>query len=439
MGNTQDKIKRTVFALADCNNFYVSCERVFDPSLEEEPVVVLSNNDGCIVARSNEAKALGIPMGAPAFRFRELFEKKSVRIFSSNYALYNSMSQKVMAILKTSAPLVEIYSIDEAFMDLSTLSPHHYDITAFTREIRQRIKRWTGIPVSIGTGPTKTLAKIANQVAKKKTELGGILDLGTLSEKQLDGILDKMDVEDIWGIGRKHAAFLRQHGIRTARDLKYAPADWIRKKLTIEGLRTVMELGGTVCIPFSERRPPRKQLMVSRSFGQKVTSFEELRETLAEFSTRAAEKLRREGLSAGKITVYIRTSLFGEGPKYHKSSFRDLEESTCYTPHIIGTATSLLKNIYRPGYEYKKSGIILSEIEESDRRQIGLFEDRQMAERQEGLMRSVDSINTLMGKDFIRPAATVNGERWKMKRSLCSARYTTSWDELPRVKMGKGI
>ena len=438
MDNTQDKMRRPLFALADCNNFYVSCERVFDPSLEGRPVVVLSNNDGCVVARSNEAKALGIPMGAPAFKFRELFARERVRIYSSNYALYSSMSEKVMSILETSAPRVEIYSIDEAFLDLTSLSRDRYDITAFTREIREKIKQWTGIPVSIGTGPSKTLAKVANHVAKKKESLGGVLDLSAFSESQLDRILGKVDVGDLWGIGRKYASFLGKYNIRTARDLKYAPRDWVRKNLTVEGLRTGRELEGISCIPFSEKRPIRKQLMVSRSFGEKVASFEELRETLAEFSTRAAEKLREEELSAGRITIYIRTSLYGERPKYHNSCSVDLEEGTFYTPHIIETATALLKKIYRPGYEYKKSGIILSSIEKADRRQIGLFEDREQVTRRENLMRSVDSINALMGKDFIRPAVTVNDRKWKMKNSLGSAKYTTDWNELPRVKIGKG-
>jgi DNA polymerase V len=436
MDNTQNKMRRPLIALADCNNFYVSCERVFNPSLEGKPVVVLSNNDGCVVARSNEAKALGIPMGAPAFKFRDLFARNSVRSFSSNYALYSSISDKVMSILGSSAPRIEIYSIDEAFLDLTSLSRNRYDIMEFTRDIRKKIKQWTGIPLSIGTGPSKTLAKIANHVAKKEESLGGILDLGALTESQLDRILDKVDVGDVWGIGRKYASFLGNYGIRTALDLKYAPGDWVRKNLTVEGLRTAKELAGTCCIPFSEKKPVRKQLMVSRSFGEKVTSFEELRESLAEFATRAAEKLREEELSAGRITIYIRTSLYGNTPKYQNSSSVDLEEGTFYTPYIIETATSLLKKIYRQGYEYKKSGIILSGIEKAARRQIGLFEDRKEISRRENLMRSVDSINALMGKDFIRPAVTVNDRRWKMKNSLGSAKYTTDWDDLPRVKIG---
>jgi len=346
------------------------------------------------------------------------------------------MSDKVMSILESSAPRIEIYSIDEAFLDLTSLSRTRYDTREFTRGIREKVKQWTGIPLSIGTGPTKTLAKIANHVAKKKESLEGILDLGALTESQLDRILDKVDVGDVWGIGRKYASFLGKYGIRTALDLKDAPRDWIRKNLTVEGLRTAAELAGTCCIPFSEKRPVRKQLMVSRSFGEKVTSFEELRESLAEFATRAAEKLREEELSAGRITIYIRTSLYGNTPKYQNSSSLDLEEGTFYTPYIIETATSLLKKIYRQGYEYKKSGIILSGIEKSARRQIGLFEDRKEISRRENLMRSVDSINTIMGKDFIRPAVTVNDRRWKMKNSLGSAKYTTDWDDLPRVKIG---
>ncbi len=422
-----------VFGLADCNNFYVSCERVFDPSLEERPVVVLSNNDGCVIARSNEAKALGIPMGAPAFKYSGYFQKYGITVFSSNYTLYNNMSERVMSILSDSAPFIEIYSIDEAFLDFSTL--HRFHMPSFCGEIREKIRSWTGIPVSIGTGRTKTLAKIANRIAKKDKSTGGIFNMERSSENDLDMILARIDVGDIWGIGKKYAQVLRKSNINTAKDLKYAPDDWILKHLTVDGLRTVTELRGRVCIPFMEKRPARKQLVVSRSFGKDVTDLDEISESVSEFASRAAEKLRKEGLTASSIAVFIQTNPFRNDPQYHNISSIKLPAGTSYTPEIVRTAIRLLKKIFRLGYSYKKSGVILSDIGETDTRQIGLFEKSKDIDRHQNLMKTIDTINTEMGKNFIRPAITLNKHRWEMRSSFRSSRYTTNWDELPSVRI----
>ncbi|SRR6056297_30194 len=422
-----------IFGLADCNNFYVSCERVFDPSLEERPVVVLSNNDGCVIARSNEAKAMGIPMGAPAFKYREYFQKYGITVFSSNYTLYDNMSERVMSILADSAPFIEVYSIDEAFLDFSSLKRFH--MPSFCRDIREKIRSWTGIPVSIGTGRTKTLAKIANRIAKKDKSTGGIFNMERYCENDLDMILAVIDVGDIWGIGKKYAQFLRKSNINTAKDLKYTPDEWILKYLTVEGLRTTTELRGRICIPFREKRPARKQLVVSRSFGKDVTDLEEISESVSEFASRAAEKLRKEGLTASSIAVFIQTNPFRNDPQYHNISSIKLPAGTSYTPEIVQTAILLLKKIFRSGYSYKKSGVIFSEIGKTDTRQMGLFEKNKNIDRHQDLMRTIDTINTEMGKNYIRPAITLNRHRWEMKSSFRSSRYTTNWDELPSVRI----
>nr|HPI98870.1 Y-family DNA polymerase [Synergistales bacterium] len=259
-------MKEKIFALVDCNNFYVSCERVFDPSLKGSPVAVLSNNDGCVIARSEEAKKLGIPMGAPAFKYRDLFARQGVQVFSSNYSLYESMSGKVMSILRDSFPHVEIYSIDEAFLELTSMSG--FDLTDYSRKIRKKIDRWTGIPVSIGIGPTKTLSKTASRLAKKEKTFRGVLNL--LEHEDIDKVLAEVEVEDIWGVGRAYARLLRSRGILSARDLKYISDQWIQENMTVEGLRTVWELRGISIIPLCEIPPQRKQVVVSRSFGQEI-------------------------------------------------------------------------------------------------------------------------------------------------------------------------
>ncbi|MBN1334177.1 MAG: Y-family DNA polymerase, partial [Synergistales bacterium] len=334
-----------IFALVDCNNFYVSCERVFDPSLKGFPVTVLSNNDGCVIARSEEAKKLGIPMGAPAFKYRDLFARQGVHVLSSNYSLYDSMSGKVMSILKDSFPNLEIYSIDEAFLELTSLSG--LDLSDYSREIRKKIDKWTGIPVSIGIGPTKTLSKIANRLAKKKKAFGGVFNF--LEHGDTDNILAEVEVKEIWGVGRAYAKLLRSRGVFSARDLKYLSDQWIQENMTVEGLRTVWELRGRSIIPLCETPPPRNQVVVSRSFGREVQDMDTLMGTITEYTSRAAEKLRKEKACTSVISVFIQTNPFKETPQYSNIATSRLEIPTSYTPRLVDVAIGNLKRIFREG------------------------------------------------------------------------------------------
>ncbi len=305
-----------IFGLVDCNNFYVSCERVFDPALENRPVVVLSNNDGCIIARSQEAKALGIAMGTPFFEAREVIRRHKVAVYSSNYALYGDMSQRVMDLLDAFTPKIEIYSIDEAFLDLSGFG--NRDLAAYGREMRRRLKRWTGIPVSVGIAPTKTLAKLANHLAKTRADSDGVFDL--TQGGNLEKALNAVPVGDIWGIGRRYGAMLEGHGILNAYDLRGAGDKWIKQRMGVVGLRTVFELRGLSCIDLETRPPAKKTTTVSRSFHSAVESHGALADAVAAFAARAAEKLRRDGLVANRVTVFIRTGGFASTQAQYRNA-----------------------------------------------------------------------------------------------------------------------
>ncbi len=431
-GNLSDR-PLSIFALVDCNNFYVSCERVFDPGLKNIPVVVLSNNDGCVIARSNEAKALGIRMGAPAFKFRDLFDRHGVKVFSSNYSLYGDMSARVMSCLSSLVPDMEIYSIDEAFLLLNNLaqSPE-----AFAGRIRKTILRWVGIPVSIGIGPTKTLAKIANRFAKKHPEHGGVLDL-THNPGTAD-YLEQTDIEDIWGIGRRHALFLRSWNIKNALDLSTQDRDWVRSKMTITGLRTLLELQGVPCLSLEGSFVPNKTIISSRSFSRCVSSLDEIKEALAGYVTRAAEKLRAQRSVCSNVMVFVHTNRFRKDhPQYSCSGQTRLLSPTDYTPLLISSAHEVLEKIYKPGFGYKKTGVMLAGIEPGYRTQLTFFtpsENRRTKER--GIMKVMDRINSRWGRDTLKPAATGVGKKCKMRRKLLSPRYTTCWQELPVVRAG---
>lgn len=418
-----------IFALVDCNNFYVSCERVFDPSLKGFPVTVLSNNDGCVIARSEEAKKLGIPMGAPAFKYRDLFARQGVHVLSSNYSLYDSMSGKVMSILKDSFPNLEIYSIDEAFLELTSLSG--LDLSDYSREIRKKIDKWTGIPVSIGIGPTKTLSKIANRLAKKKKAFGGVFNF--LEHGDTDNILAEVEVKEIWGVGRAYAKLLRSRGVFSARDLKYLSDQWIQENMTVEGLRTVWELRGRSIIPLCETPPPRKQVVVSRSFGREIQDMDTLMGTITEYTSRAAEKLRKEKACTSVISVFIQTNPFKETPQYSNIATSRLEIPTSYTPRLVDVAIGNLKRIFREGYRYKKSGVILKDITRERELQTGLFSDMESLEKERRLMDALDRINKNLGRNNLKPASVLTEEDWQMKSSFRSPRYTTRWEELPEV------
>ena len=419
-----------VFALVDCNNFYVSCERVFNPKLEGKPVIVLSNNDGCAVARSEEAKAL-IPMGAPAHLYQDVIKKHNIAVYSSNYTLYSDMSERVMGILSQFTPEIEIYSIDEAFLNLTGFI--NYNLTEYAKEIRATVKKWTGIPTSIGIGSTKTLAKIANKLAKKNRMCGGVFDI-TAHPRQ-DDFLRSVDVEDIWGVGRQYANLLKRNGIHTAFDLKNAPDHWIKKNMSIVGLRTVWELRGIPCIELEEVAEPNKQIIRSRSFGKPVESLEELKEAVSAHASRASEKLREQGLVASYISTFIETNRFKpEDPQYGNSAGWNLPEPTAYSPELIRYAIANLERIYKQGYRYKRAGVVLMGLVPQDQIQLNLLHSARPYSRDKALMNSIDSINSHWGSDTIRLAASGIKQAWQMRRARLSRRFTTNWNELQNVK-----
>jgi DNA polymerase V len=416
-----------IFALVDCNNFYASCERVFNPRLEGKPVVVLSNNDGCIIARSNEAKALGIKMGEPLFQCEKLVAKHQVQVFSSNFSLYGDMSRRVMDTLALFAPEMEVYSIDEAFLHLTGIAA---DPAGYARTIRATVKKWVGIPVSIGVGPTKTLAKAAAKAAKKTPGHEGVFDITARTEETLAAI----EVEDIWGVGRQYARFLRRHGILTALDLRNAADGWVKKHMTVMGLRTVMELRGISCIPLDEGEPPRKTIMCSRSFGRKVYHLGELQEAAAAYTSKAAEKLRQQGSAASSLQVLLIEFPFNDGfPRSHLCS-TEIPVPTAYTPDLIRYAKALLTRIYRRGPAYRKVGVMLSGIVPRGQVQLNLFHVSREGKKELALMEAVDDINRCWGRGTLAFAASGFSRPWWMRQTRKSARFTTSWADLPMVK-----
>ena len=419
-----------IFALVDCNNFYVSCERVFQPVLNGKSVVVLSNNDGCVIARSEEAKSLGIPMGLPFFQMRERFPNQPIEVYSSNYALYGDMSARVMTILKQFSPEVEVYSIDEAFLNLAGCG--NGDLNAYGQHIRHFVRQWTGIPISIGIGQTKTLAKLANRLAKQSADAQGVVDLTALQNQ--DDVLATIPVKDIWGIGRSYTRLLQSYGICTALELRDADDRWIRRHMGVVGVRIVWELRGISCLPLELSSPPKKSLMVSRSFGRPITTLDEMREAVATYATRAAEKLRRHGLAVGILTVFLMTNPFKEDePQYRNSIKMTLPVATYDTAELIAYALAGIEHIYKEGYRYKKAGVMFTELVPAHQIQMNLFDTRDR-ERAQKMMTTIDAINKRMGTGAIQYAVAGFKPNWMMRRSRISPRYTTKWDELVVVR-----
>ncbi len=422
-----------IFALVDCNNFYVSCERVFDPRLKNIPVVVLSNNDGCVIARSNEAKALGIRMGVPAFKFRDHFDKHGIKVFSSNYSLYGDMSARVMSCLSTLVPDMEVYSIDEAFLLLNNLpeSPEE-----FAGRVRKTVLQWVGIPVSIGIGPTKTLAKIANRFAKKHHEHGGVLNL--VNNAEISSCLEQTEVGDIWGIGRKHSLFLKSCNIRNALDFSRQARDWVRSKMTVTGLQTLLEIQGKPCLSLEDLFVPNKTIISSRSFGSCIASLDQLKDALACYVVRAGEKLRVQKSVCSIIMVFIHTNRFQKNhSQYSCSRQTRLLFPTDYTPTLIRHAHEVLEHIFKPGFEYKKAGVMLAGIEPKSGRQLTFFMPSKHRQKKEHkIMMVMDQINSRWGRNTLKPAAVGTARKRNMQRNLLSPGYTTCWKELPMVRAG---
>lgn len=420
-----------VFALVDCNNFYASCEKLFRPDLKDTPIVVLSNNDGCVVARSREAKLLGIKMGVPVFQIKAEMQRHGILAFSSNYALYADLSSRVMRTLEEMAPRVEVYSIDEAFLDLTGIESA-ISLVEFGQQVRERIGHWIGITVCVGIAPTKTLAKLANHAAKKYPGTQGVVDL-TNPDRQRR-LLALVPVDDVWGVGRRLSKRLNALGITTALDLANASPRAIRDQFSVVLERTVRELNGESCIELEEIPPTKKQIVCSRSFGVKVTQFELLREAVCEYATRATEKLRKEQQQAKVMTVFIRTSPFKDNePQYSNSTSGELLIPSCDTRDFIELANHLLKRIWKDGFRYAKAGVMLSDFYDPGMFQPGLFDDISTRSNSQQLMSVLDTINQSgAGKVFF--AGQGLKKDWSMKREHLSPAYTTRWDQLPRVK-----
>jgi DNA polymerase V len=424
-------MRKHVFALVDCTSFYVSCERAFSAALHNKPTIVLSNNDGCIVALDSRAKHLGLRRGQPLFKQRELIARHGVQVFSSNYSLYQDMSARVMNVLAGFSSRLEVYSIDEAFVELSDLLIE--DFTEFGRTIKARILQYTGIPVRVALAPTKCLTKIACELLKSEPQYQDVLDLTLFTGQQLDAGLAQVVIEDVWGIGPKYARFLRNYGVTTARDLRDANEKWIRKHLTIVGARIQAELRGTACLPLEVTRPPKQSIICSKSFGKEITSQAAMEEAVCTYTARAAEKLREQDSLAGRITVFLRTNAFHEdAPQYSNSFTIDLPSPTAFTPELFKYALKGLHAMYEKEYSYKKAGVELSRITPLPVVQPDLFGEVSLIGHysQSHLMAVVDAINRIFGRDTLSFAVQGMARDWRMRQTMLSQRFTTRWDEL---------
>lgn len=424
-------MSQSVFALVDCNNFYASCEKLFRPDLKYKPVVVLSNNDGCVVARSKEVKALGIKMGVPIFQLRDDIDKHGIVCFSSNYALYADLSNRVMTILEEEAPRVEVYSIDEAFMDLTGVG-HTVDLLEFGRSVKAKVDKCTGITVGIGIAPTKTLAKLANHAAKKYPATGQVVDL--MESARQRRLMALVDVSDVWGVGRRISEKLKVRGINTALDLADADAKTIRREFSVVLERTVQELNGISCLELEALAPIKKQIVCSRSFGKRITDKAELREAVAKYMTRAAEKLRGEKRLARVVQVFIRTGVFNSNdPRYSNALSVELPNPTDDTRDLLEAADALFSRLFKPGFRYAKAGVMLTDFYEHGTYQHDLFRGSSERKHSKELMGVIDKINH-SGKGNVFFASQGTSPQWAMKRDHLSPAYTTRWEELPVVR-----
>ena len=414
-------------ALIDCNSFYVSCERLFNPKIRKKPVVVLSNNDGCIVSRSNEAKALGIKMGEPYFKAKDIIIKNNVHVFSSNYSLYGDLSRRVMRTLKRFNSDIEIYSIDEAFIDLSNFPDN--EVEKIAQEIRATVLQWTGIPTSIGIAKTKTLSKVANYIAKKKQS--GITNF--IGVENIDPLLEKVDINDVWGVGKQLTKFYHKNGIYNAKQLKNKSNTWIKKSSNVLGSRTAMELRGVSCIDLEKTKSKRKSCVVSRSFGQRIEKYQELKEAVAGYCLNASEKIRSESLTTKSITVFIRTSPFQSRFGYYSNSKTiDFPIATNDSIEIVKTALIALESIFKNGYRYQKAGVLLSGLSEATNDK-NLF-STEKDEKIKCLMKSIDNTNYRYGRSTLSLASAGVHKRWNMRRQYSSKIATADFYCLPTIR-----
>ena len=417
-----------MFALVDCNNFYASCERVFDPSLRNKPVVVLSNNDGCVIARSNEAKALGIPMGAPAFQFKKDFEAKGISVFSSNYSLYGDMSGRVMNILSQFTPEIEIYSIDESFLKFNGFEL--YDLERIGKEMVERVLSHTGIPISVGLAPTKALAKIANKIAKKFADRTGSV-YAIDSEEKKEKALRWTKIGDVWGIGRQHEKRLLNINVKNAWDFTQLPNEYVLKKMSVVGLRLKRDLSGESTLDFEEVKN-KKNIAVTRSFDKMYSDFDDLRERVATYAGKASAKLRKQDSNCTLVYVFLITNPFRTDLKQYRANMVvKLSTPTNSTMVLTKAALYGLKKIFKPGYQYKKAGVIIMGITPASERQLSLFSKEDP--RHQLLMKTIDRLNKVENEK-VKFAGMDLGRTWKMKQERLSKRYTSRIDEIIRVR-----
>lgn len=418
-----------MFALADCNNFFASCERVFRPDLQGKPVIVLSSNDGCAVARSNEAKALGIQMGAPFFKIKHIVEKHNVAVFSGNMALYGDMSRRVKWVLEGYAPAVEVYSIDEAFLDLRGITGIDFD--AYAKDLSAQCWKLTSIPVSIGIAPTKTLAKIASKLCKQYPKLRGGCYMHR--PQDIEKVLRKFPIEDVWGIGRKSAAKLQARYIKTAYDFTQLPETAVRSMMGITGVRTWKELQGTPCIEFEDGFEAKQSICVSRSFSSEIYELSDLQEQIANFAATLAEKLRKQGSVTSEIAVFAYTNRFKEDqPQAHSSSLVTFPTPTAGQKSIITSAVKAARELFRSGYGYKKAGVIATGVMAECEATPSLFDDPQALEQEQKITAALSAINTTFGDGTVRLAVQGSGHI-KTTCQKQSPHYTTRWTDLPKV------
>ena len=420
-----------MFALADCNNFFASCERVFRPDLQGKPVIVLSNNDGCAIARSNEAKALGIKMGAPLFKIRHLVEKHDIAVFSGNMALYGEMSQRVRWVLGEFAPSVEVYSIDEAFLDLRGMNDIDFD--AYAKEISTQCWKMTSIPVSVGIAPTKTLAKIASKLCKQYPKLRGGCYMHRAQD--IEKVLRKYPIEDVWGIGRKSAAKLHERYVKTAYEFTCLPESAVQKLMGITGVRTWKELQGIPCIEFEDGFEAKQSICVSRSFSTEIYDLKELQEQIANFASDMAEKLRKQHSVTSEVTVFAYTNRFREDlPQTHSSSLVTYTTPTAEQRTIVASAVQATSDLFRSGYGYKKAGVIATGIMDQSDIMLSMFEDTDSIEREHKITSALDAINSTFGAGTVKLAVQGSGHI-KSTRENQSPHYTTRWTDLPKVSV----
>ncbi len=418
-------------AIVDCNNFYASCERVFNPKLVGKPIVVLSNNDGVVIARSDEAKALGIKMGEPFFKVEQLIKINDIKVFSSNYTLYGDLSARVMMILESFSPEVEIYSIDEAFLKINGIEEKAQ--TEYLIKIRNTIKQWLGLPVSVGLAQTKTLAKLANRIAKKNKQFNGVLNFFEYTD--LSPFLEQVPVEDVWGIGRQYSAMLHRNGIKNALEFSKLESSWVKKKMTIMGLRTKLELNGINCIEIDNAPPPKKSIVSSRSFGEYLTEYNEVKEAVSFFVAKASEKLRAQNSACNSLTVFIRTNPFKNSPQYYNSAEIVLPYPMNSTNEMLPYANRALEKIFRDGFYYQKVGVLLMDFVPTKNLQISLFDPPNRI-NQIIATELMDKMNKKYGSETLVYAAVgvKDKRRWAMKREKLSSHFTTQIDNLPIAK-----